>query len=144
MLNTLFCLGLSIPPPPGTVATCHPLLVRHANHAQVVDGNAVLSGPSSQGNSSISRRVGSANATERWSQRVIRDGGFGVTNANDRSRSDANAQNHTIHLHFNQQPRTAPLVLQRFESCVFSVTLHQLSYGFALLSWIFLFFSNCN
>jgi len=94
--------------------------VRHANHAQVVDGNAVLTGPAGQGNGALSRRIGAVNATERWSQRVIRDaGGFSVTNANDRSRTDNTAQNHTIHLHFNQQPRTAPLVLQRFVSILF-------------------------
>ena len=110
-------LGRTIPPPPGTVATCHPLLVRHANHAQAVDSSAMPSGPSGQNSShALGGRVTASgqSTTDRWSQRMVRGSGFGVTSGNERTRNDNSTHNQTIHLHFNQQPRTAPMVLQRY------------------------------
>jgi len=125
----MFCAGRSIPPAPVTVATCHPMLVRHANHAQVTDSAAALTAPRPQTYASVatSGRPGS----DGWSHRVMRNG-FGAANA-PRSRTQAEAPNHTIHLHYtgNGQPRNAPIVLQRWASDTHSRLLTR---GFAFRS----------
>uniref|UniRef100_H2Z007 Uncharacterized protein n=1 Tax=Ciona savignyi TaxID=51511 RepID=H2Z007_CIOSA len=102
----------SIPPPPGMIAPCHPLLVRHANHAQVTETAAPISIPRQGCSHSYAGVTGGArNITDGWTHQVTRAGN---TNA---AQQIINQQepNHTIHLHYSgiRQPRTAPMVLQR-------------------------------
>uniref|UniRef100_F6XN27 HECT-type E3 ubiquitin transferase n=1 Tax=Ciona intestinalis TaxID=7719 RepID=F6XN27_CIOIN len=84
-MEDIFGISRSIPPPPGMIALCHPLLVRHANHAQITDSGGPISIPS--------------NLSTAQQQQLI----------------NQQESNHTIHLHYTggRQPRNAPLVLQR-------------------------------
>ena len=112
----------AIPAGTGQIASCHPLLVRHANHASVTDSSAHGSVvPRSQSNNIGHSGTGSADG---WSHRVMRAGfnlgamGSRLSGATVAGQSDPSA-NHTIHLSYNgnRQPRNPPMVLQR---CVFS------------------------
>nr|CAB3254981.1 E3 ubiquitin-protein ligase HUWE1-like [Phallusia mammillata] len=118
--------GRTIPPPPGTVATCHPLLVRHANHAQVTDSAAAVTAPRPQ--SYAGAVGGNRGATDGWSHRFTRNG-FGAANPT-RTRNQAEPANqHTIHLHYtgNGHPRNPPMVLQRLLGPAVAQDILQLS-----------------
>nr|XP_026689880.1 E3 ubiquitin-protein ligase HUWE1-like [Ciona intestinalis] len=104
----------SIPPPPGMIALCHPLLVRHANHAQITDSGGPISIPRqgfSQSFASVAS--GTRNVADGWTHQVSRAGN--LSTAQQQQLINQQESNHTIHLHYTggRQPRNAPLVLQR-------------------------------
>ncbi|XP_076800643.1 E3 ubiquitin-protein ligase HUWE1-like isoform X1 [Clavelina lepadiformis] len=109
-----------VPPPPSAVATCHPLLVRHANHAQVTESTAAVTSTRGQGfgqshlhgGHGSNAVTGARPSADSWGIRTFR-GGIGSSTNTQRTGNQSEPPNQTIHVHWNSQPRTAPMVLQR-------------------------------